>query len=144
MKHYVLGFAFVDRSVFLIKKIKPDWQRGLWNGLGGSIESMETSLDAMVREFYEESGVQTNQSDWEFILTVQGKLLGGRVEKWDLTLFSAKLDIVSYVPYTTDEGVTHLVSISQTIPKDMGDSALWMLLMCEDLHLYQGTIISGE
>jgi hypothetical protein len=34
---YVLGFMFDEelRNVALIRKIKPKWQEGKWNGIGG-------------------------------------------------------------------------------------------------------------
>lgn len=65
MKKYVLGFAFNDNFVLLIKKNKPEWQKGLYNGLGGKIEKSETPVAAMVREFKEECGIQTKEEDWE-------------------------------------------------------------------------------
>ena len=57
MKKYVTGFLFSkDAShVVLIKKINPQWQNGLFNGVGGKIETNETSIAAMVREFFEET-----------------------------------------------------------------------------------------
>lgn len=45
MKKYVLGFMFSteDRGqkVALIKKLKPKWQAGLLNGIGGKIEQIK-------------------------------------------------------------------------------------------------------
>ena len=56
MKHYVLGFIFnrEKNRVLLIKKKRPEWQAGHWNGIGGKIEKDETPLDAMNRETLEE------------------------------------------------------------------------------------------
>ncbi len=53
---YVVGFAFdkTETSLLLILKAKPDWQKGRWNGIGGSIEDGETPLQAMNREWNEE------------------------------------------------------------------------------------------
>jgi 8-oxo-dGTP diphosphatase len=65
---YVVGFLFnQDRNkVALIKKLKPQWQRGLLNGVGGKIEAGETSKEAMIREFREETGVDTSDLDiWD-------------------------------------------------------------------------------
>lgn len=58
-KYYVLGFAFSSnwQHVLLVTKARPDWQKGLLNGLGGHVEDGETSLHAMHREFEEESGL---------------------------------------------------------------------------------------
>ena len=66
MKSYVCGFTFSKdkRNVLLIKKNRPDWQKGLFNGLGGHIEKNETPSQAMVREFYEEAGYKTYSDSW--------------------------------------------------------------------------------
>ena len=67
-KTYVVGFLFnQDRNkVALIKKLKPQWQKGLLNGVGGKIEAGETSKEAMIREFREETGVDTSDLDiWD-------------------------------------------------------------------------------
>jgi len=59
MTSYCLGFAFTDDDHFvvLIRKNKPAWQKGLFNGVGGKIEDDELIHDAMVREFREETGI---------------------------------------------------------------------------------------
>ncbi len=71
---YVLGFLFRDNcfSVALIRKEKPPWQAGLLNGIGGKIEAGETELEAMVREFREESGVDTSGSGWRQYCEMSG------------------------------------------------------------------------
>jgi 8-oxo-dGTP pyrophosphatase MutT (NUDIX family) len=61
-KLFVCGFLTYgalrpDSFVALIRKVRPSWQAGLLNGVGGHIESGETPHDAMVREFEEEAGV---------------------------------------------------------------------------------------
>lgn len=69
--HYVVGFLFMPDipsrhnpyqswEVALIRKSRPDWQRGLLNGIGGKIEDGETPFDAMRREFKEEAGLTIN------------------------------------------------------------------------------------
>ena len=60
MKSYVLGFLFTTdkKHVWLIRKNKPEWQKGKLNGIGGKVEEYkETYLDAMNREFMEEAGI---------------------------------------------------------------------------------------
>lgn len=61
-KKYVLGFCFnLDYTeVALIKKTKPDWQKGKYNGIGGKVEFLENRVLAMWREFYEETGYNAN------------------------------------------------------------------------------------
>lgn len=45
---YVLGFMFSNlmNNVVLLQKQKPNWQKGLWNGVGGKVESGEEPIDA--------------------------------------------------------------------------------------------------
>ncbi len=57
---YVVGFIMdpgYDKTVVLIKKNSPDWQKGKLNGIGGKIEWNERPMDAMIREGNEEAGV---------------------------------------------------------------------------------------
>lgn len=69
MKTYVCGFAFGDDGkVALIQKARPDWQKGLLNGIGGHVEEGELLHDAMEREFLEETGARV--SDWELFATI--------------------------------------------------------------------------
>lgn len=58
MKHFAIGFVFnkAKDAVLLIEKRKPKWQAGYWNGPGGKIEIDETPLEAINREFLEETG----------------------------------------------------------------------------------------
>jgi len=66
MTVYVLGFGFYQwpggTQVALIEKLKPDWQKGKLNGIGGHVELNESPLDAMIREFKEETDVEFK--DW--------------------------------------------------------------------------------
>ena len=59
LKRYVVGFLF-DRDferLILIHKNRPQWQVGLWNGVGGKVDPGESYFDAMWREANEEIGV---------------------------------------------------------------------------------------
>lgn len=71
MIQYCIGFAYYNTSstkVILIEKQKPEWQKGLLNGVGGKIEDGETPLFAMQREFKEETDLTVN--DWEEYCTL--------------------------------------------------------------------------
>lgn len=81
--NYVAGFLFRGENseeVALIKKSKPDWQKGKLNGIGGKIEVVESGvfskdpiscrynlyelpIKTMIREFVEEAGVCI--ADWK-------------------------------------------------------------------------------
>ena len=62
MDRFVVGFAFNEKAtgILLVKKLRPKWQRGLLNGIGGKIEKDESPLDAMRRECKEETGLSLN------------------------------------------------------------------------------------
>jgi len=68
-KEYVLGFCFEgpevrNRFVVLIEKQRPDWQQDRFNGVGGHTKVGESPIDAMTREFREETGVVTLPDQW--------------------------------------------------------------------------------
>lgn len=63
-QRYVCGFAFHGEGVVLIRKVKPEWQAGLLNGVGGKIEPGESPEQAMAREFKEEAGIDSLPIDW--------------------------------------------------------------------------------
>jgi 8-oxo-dGTP diphosphatase len=68
MKEAVVGFLFSENleEVLLIKKARPDWQRGKLNGVGGKIEKTDASpAAAMAREFEEETGMIVPAIAWE-------------------------------------------------------------------------------
>lgn len=74
MVHYVAGLMFdCYNNVALILKNKPAWQKDKYNAIGGKIESTDASpKEAMIREFLEETGFQTKESDWKSFLTLAG------------------------------------------------------------------------
>jgi 8-oxo-dGTP diphosphatase len=67
----VCGFAVsrYERKIALINKLKPEWMKGHWNGVGGKVKEGEGEFAAMVREFYEETGLMTEEEDWRHRLT---------------------------------------------------------------------------
>lgn len=97
-REYVLGFCFMHymSEVVLIKKNKPEWQRGLLNGVGGKIEPGETPLQAMNREWREETGGR--ELAWNHFLTMEFKGASVHVFKRQLT---GGIEVSS----TTDEQV---------------------------------------
>ena len=74
MRKYCLGFAFnpmMDR-VALIRKTRPEWQSGLLNGIGGKVEDGEGSVQAMRREFHEETAVLIPPVRWRYFAAMNG------------------------------------------------------------------------
>lgn len=74
MTRMVVGFMFDEKleNVVLIRKLRPEWMKGLLNGVGGKIEEGESPIDAMAREYQEETGVETFSFDWLHYLTMTG------------------------------------------------------------------------
>lgn len=74
---YVCGFLFSPERdrVLLIRKNRPRWQAGRLNGVGGKIEPGETPLEAMRREFREETGLEID--DWQPVadLVLEGSII---------------------------------------------------------------------
>lgn len=72
MTDYVAGFLFSNdnQRVALIEKRRPAWQAGKLNGIGGHIEANETPLAAMIREFFEETGLRV--TSWKHYVTLNG------------------------------------------------------------------------
>ena len=73
MKRYSFGFIFTpsfDR-VLLIHKIKPDWQNGKINGIGGKIEENESPLTCVTREVKEESNLSIPEKKWIYIANLK-------------------------------------------------------------------------
>lgn len=77
MRHYVCGFLFtlIEHPVIglivevaLIKKERPAWQKGFYNGIGGKVEKGEEPIEAMVREFREETNATV--TEWKPFCTL--------------------------------------------------------------------------
>lgn len=72
LRLYVAGFLFSNGDVLLVQKMKPDWQKGYWNGVGGRVEPGEAPLDAMAREFVEETTIDVGKDEWRGVCQERG------------------------------------------------------------------------
>lgn len=134
MKTYVVGFVFdmLRTKVALIKKKRPQWQRGKWNGIGGKIEPGETPLAAMEREFEEETGVKVRTEDWEQFIVLKGF-------DWEVYFFRGCPPTGTYyVKTVTDEEVSyHPVN---KLPCNALENLRWLLPMALDSNVYAGEL----
>jgi 8-oxo-dGTP diphosphatase len=71
---YVCGAMFNEEltKLALIRKNRPEWQAGKLNFIGGHVEPGEMFITAMVREFWEETGVKTKKGQWRLFDIVEG------------------------------------------------------------------------
>lgn len=127
MSDYVVGFLFSQHrsAVVLIRKNKPEWQAGRFNGVGGKIEHGETPIEAMKREFEEEAGVLI--SDWAPFITLSFSN-GVRVYFFRHILSD---DHTCHIKSQTDEKVYWCAMLpSGYVPgKDMLPNLKWLIPM---------------
>lgn len=112
MKRYVLGFAFNSdyTEVALIKKNRPDWQKGKYNGIGGKVEEGEPEILAMVREFKEETGIETLPEWWKpFTKMIFGEdILGGSAE---VAVYKMSDSLITENVFTNTDEVVEVVPL---------------------------------
>lgn len=74
-REFVLGLVFRPGLdvVFLIRKNRPDWQAGHYNGIGGRIEPDESPRFAMSREYKEETGATVGVLEWRLFCLLRSR-----------------------------------------------------------------------
>lgn len=53
---YTICFIKKENRILLLKRAKEPW-KSCWNGIGGKLHADETALESVVREAYEETGI---------------------------------------------------------------------------------------
>lgn len=103
MKKYVLGFMLSKEKqhIMLIKKNRPEWQAGRFNGIGGKVEPRESFIQAMERECAEETGIVNH--NWVEFATVTGVAYG---EKFIIVAYRSISDDIDNAKSLTDEEVS--------------------------------------
>jgi 8-oxo-dGTP diphosphatase len=141
MKRYSLGFAFdaAGKQVVLIQKNRPSWQRGLLNGVGGHVEAGESSRACMVREFREETGVETAELDWRRYARLFSLVEGCAFEMHVFSLFD---DCIWEVTTKTDEAV-RISSVSRVLAGDTDPAIIsnlpWLITAALDKHFEENS-----
>jgi 8-oxo-dGTP diphosphatase len=123
---YVVGFYFDGSVVFLIRKNRPEWQTGKLNGIGGHIEPMEKSVEAMRREFREETGVDISEDRWHNFAIYRG-------QGWEVHFYTSdRKDEDPAVRTVTDETVGPVWY--QDLPKTVIPNLHWLIPMACPFH----------
>ena len=127
---YVVGFLFNQElsNVCLIRKLKPEWQKCLLNGVGGKIEVDESPFDAMIREFAEETGYP--YPHWIEFGNMSGVNNDG--SSFEVVCFCGKgpLDRVSTQEYEQVE--LHTVSVLTSGRLNTVANLLWLVPLAVD------------
>lgn len=135
MTKYSLGFLFSkdNRAVALINKNKPDWQKGLLNGIGGKQEENETMIECMIREFKEETGLLF--TGWEHFLDIGN-------EYFIVSCYKGTYNNLHELKSMTDESIEiHGVEIMLAVGhKDMIPNLRWIIPIALDKDLSFSTI----
>ena len=126
MNNYVVGFLFSENreNVVLILKLRPVWQKGLYNGVGGKVEQAESPEVAMVREFYEETGVKTKTDEWSNYAHIV------RPSGYDLHVFSAFSDQL-YAVRSVEREVVEFFNVSN-LPQNLISNLKWLIPLALD------------
>ncbi len=126
MNFYVNGFMYSEdeKKIVLIKKNTPEWQRGLFNGIGGSIEAGESPEEAIVREFEEETGVKTDEDEWKLFAIIS------KESKYKVYFFVAFTDKVLTAKTIEKEEV--IICDMDNLPNKMIPNLNWLIPMSLD------------
>jgi len=143
MIEYSCGFLFfrkfidgvLEDHVLLILKNKPEWQAGLYNGIGGKVESGETALAAQVREFFEEAGVITKH--WQEFASIVNQDVDFKV-----TFFFSHFEgIPDFQSKTTEE--VKAFPLSQ-LPPNLISSLRYLIPLALDKDVLNSMIVVSK
>jgi 8-oxo-dGTP diphosphatase len=115
---------FEKHKVALIRKIRPSWQSGKLNGIGGHIEDGELPTAAMVREFEEETGYRTTATQWWPFCILEGENF--------VVHFFASYGVLKELKSTTDEEVV-VFPISEITAENAIPNLTWLVPMAREI-----------
>ena len=133
MTDYVVGFMF-DKNlekVLLIKKNRPEWQKGKLNGVGGHVEKGELFRDAMTREFQEETGLYVPSCSWNKIINISGDM----VEHEFSVSFYYIIDDLEKCKTMTDEEL--IICDIKNLPDNVISNLRWIIPLALDEDFYK-------
>jgi 8-oxo-dGTP diphosphatase len=122
--------------VALIRKQKPDWQKGKMNGIGGKVEAGETPNVAMTREFHEEAGCVSPPDAWSGFARLQSLDADTR-ERFVVHCLATIGDVT--LARTMEEEAIEIVDFAaiSSMSEQMIENLPWLLHLAYD-HLCDG------
>jgi len=122
MKRMVVGFVFnaSTTAVMLIRKVKPEWQCGLLNGIGGKIEQGESTCGAMRRECLEEAGIDIDIWTWVHKLSA---------DDWEVDFFACCADLSMMRSMEVEQLEVIMLSDINPLRVDMINNLPWLIPM---------------
>lgn len=122
-KLYTVGFVFTNgnKDVLLVRKLKPLWQAGRLNGIGGKFEPGETAAQCIYREGYEEIG---HHLGWDKFCVLRG---GNFV----CHFFCSHEQTIS-TPAQNDVGENLVWASSHALPDDVIPNLFWLIPLALD------------
>lgn len=139
MTRYVAGYiffvkfvdGFLENHVLLIRKNKPVWQAGNYNAIGGKIEEGESAAQAMVRECFEECGIQTRTSDWRNFAKIES-------DNYEVEFFSTHVsEPMEYESKTSERVDAFMLS---RLPENLVRSNKILLAIARDPDVEKATL----
>ena len=141
MRAYVAGFVFSKdgSQVALINKLKPEWQKGKLNAIGGKVEALEvmdivkhieSPTDAMVREFEEETGVFIPPGEWKYRVRL---FTPGEFE----VFFFAAFDDIVFEVKTKEAEEVSIFKVTNILNGEYPiiPNLKWLIPLCQDKKL---------
>ena len=118
MLKYTICFIKKGNEILLINREKPSWM-GSWNGVGGKIAVSETPEQCVIREVFEETGIELESVKYKGVVTwtENGIFTGG------MYAFTADVpeNFKYNTPAKTDEGILDWKSIQWILdPQNTG------------------------
>lgn len=123
-------------SVLLVHKLKPQWQKGKTNGIGGKYEGNETAVECITRETKEESGLDIPPSEWVHIGVLHSS-------QWDVDVLSAIYSGDTKDAYRADYEEVEWFSM-ENLPENMLVNLPWLIPMCRGRLLENDRFTSFE
>lgn len=135
-RHYVASFIFScdGGSLLLVQKLKPDWQAGKLNGVGGKLEPGEDVWTAAEREFLEEAGFDPGHQEDYCTL---------RDDHVVVTFFRGWSDAIFDAPGRNDIGERLMLVDPWLLPSNVIPNLRWLVPMALDGALRSASAVVG-